>query len=188
MTFTSDHVTIEWRAKLAAQGRERSIACGWSDERVELLKTLWAAGLSCAQIAGRLGGVSRNAVIGKVHRLGLSGRVTTERAPRVRSAQPRQPKAPRQRPTRPLLTDELYQPLAMEDIAAPDMRPCGLLELDSARCRFPVGDPGDADFYFCGGSPLPERPYCAFHWRLTHTPATAPQSRAVRSALTELWR
>src|SRR5262245_65830850 len=61
----------------------------WNDERVELLKKLWADGLSASQIAGRLGGVTRNAVIGKVHRLGLSGRATTSRMkshrPRVRT-------------------------------------------------------------------------------------------------------
>src|SRR6185312_2025053 len=61
----------------------------WNDERVELLKKLWSDGLSASQIAGRLGGVTRNAVIGKVHRLGLSGRATTSRMkshrPRVRT-------------------------------------------------------------------------------------------------------
>ncbi|HDL16571.1 MAG TPA: GcrA cell cycle regulator, partial [Rhizobiales bacterium] len=58
----------------------------WTDDRVELLKKLWAEGLSASQIAGQLGGVTRNAVIGKVHRLGLSGRATTSRtkAPRTR--------------------------------------------------------------------------------------------------------
>ncbi len=58
----------------------------WTDDRVELLKKLWAEGLSASQIANRLGGVTRNAVIGKVHRLGLSGRTTTSRAkvPRTR--------------------------------------------------------------------------------------------------------
>ena len=58
----------------------------WNDERVELLKKLWADGLSASQIAGRLGGVTRNAVIGKVHRLGLSGRATTSR---MKSHRPR---------------------------------------------------------------------------------------------------
>src|SRR5262245_42598489 len=62
---------------------------GWNDERVDLLKKLWSDGLSASQIAGRLGGVTRNAVIGKVHRLGLSGRATTSRMkshrPRARS-------------------------------------------------------------------------------------------------------
>ena len=59
---------------------------GWTEERVELLKKLWSDGLSASQIAGRLGGITRNAVIGKVHRLGLAGRATTSRmrAPRLR--------------------------------------------------------------------------------------------------------
>ncbi|HBH40786.1 MAG TPA: GcrA cell cycle regulator, partial [Rhizobiales bacterium] len=52
----------------------------WTDERVELLKKLWTEGLSASQVAGRLGGVTRNAVIGKVHRLGLSGRATSSRS------------------------------------------------------------------------------------------------------------
>ena len=52
----------------------------WTEERVELLKKLWAEGLSASQIAGRLGGVTRNAVIGKVHRLGLAGRATSSRS------------------------------------------------------------------------------------------------------------
>ena len=71
----------------------------WNDERVELLKKLWADGLSASQIAGRLGGVTRNAVIGKVHRLGLSGRATTSRMkshrPRARSQTARRLMKPR---------------------------------------------------------------------------------------------
>jgi len=58
----------------------------WTDERVDLLKKLWSEGLSASQIAGRLGGVTRNAVIGKVHRLGLSGRATSTR---LKSLRPR---------------------------------------------------------------------------------------------------
>ncbi|MGZ5850479.1 MAG: GcrA family cell cycle regulator, partial [Methyloceanibacter sp.] len=64
----------------------------WNDERVELLKKLWAEGLSASQIASRLGGVTRNAVIGKVHRLGLSGRATSSRSA---SPRPRRVQAPR---------------------------------------------------------------------------------------------
>jgi GcrA cell cycle regulator len=60
----------------------------WTDERVELLKKLWSEGLSASQIAGELGGVTRNAVIGKVHRLGLSGRA---KAPQPQAARPKKP-------------------------------------------------------------------------------------------------
>src|SRR5581483_8070971 len=61
---------------------------GWTDERVELLKKLWSDGLSASQIAAELGGITRNAVIGKVHRLGLSGRAKSpsSAAPRPRKA------------------------------------------------------------------------------------------------------
>ena len=72
----------------------------WTDERVELLKKLWAEGLSASQIAGRLGGVTRNAVIGKVHRLGLSGRATSSRSS---SPRPRRTHVPRQHRTPSLL-------------------------------------------------------------------------------------
>ena len=68
----------------------------WTDERVELLKKLWAEGLSASQIAGRLGGATRNAVIGKVHRLGLSGRATSSRSS---SPRPRRTHVPRQHRT-----------------------------------------------------------------------------------------
>ena len=68
---------------------------GWTDERVELLKKLWNEGLSASQIAGRLGGVTRNAVIGKVHRLGLSGRVTPTRTLGTRRPRTRTATAPR---------------------------------------------------------------------------------------------
>ena len=73
----------------------------WTDERIELLTKLWAEGHSASQIAGRLGGVTRNAVIGKVHRLGLPGRTTTSRAktPRTR----RRPAQPRNSAARPQL-------------------------------------------------------------------------------------
>ena len=69
----------------------------WTDERVELLKKLWSDGLSASQIAAHMGGVTRNAVIGKVHRLGLSGRAKTSTAP----AQPR-PRKPARPPSHPM--------------------------------------------------------------------------------------
>src|SRR6516164_9885922 len=81
----------------AAIARAGELGMAWNDERVELLKKLWSDGLSASQIAGRLGGVTRNAVIGKVHRLGLSGRATSSRSssPRPRRAHvPRQNRAP----------------------------------------------------------------------------------------------
>ncbi|HZA02511.1 MAG TPA: GcrA family cell cycle regulator, partial [Hyphomicrobiaceae bacterium] len=91
----------------------------WTDERVELLKKLWSEGLSASQIAGRLGGVTRNAVIGKVHRLGLSGRATTSRMkthrPRPRVA------ATTKRLAKPRFTSVETSPLRA--LYAPDAEP-----------------------------------------------------------------
>src|SRR6185436_6426840 len=86
-------------AKFRRSAHRENQGMAWNDERVELLKKLWSDGLSASQIAGRLGGVTRNAVIGKVHRLGLSGRATTSRMkshrPRVRAQTARRLMKPR---------------------------------------------------------------------------------------------
>ena len=123
----------------------------WTDERVELLKKLWADGLSASQIAAELGGITRNAVIGKVHRLGLSGRAksTSSAAPRprkVRSA------SHMLRIGRASIRGNtaLAHAYDIEAEAEPELIdniiPIGqrrtLLELNEQTCRWPVGDPG----------------------------------------------
>ena len=133
----------------------------WNDERVELLKKLWADGLSASQIAGRLGGVTRNAVIGKVHRLGLSGRATTSRMkshrPRVRSqnAAKRLMKPRFANVGNPALRQlylgdtEPYTPPA-EELVIPMNERKYIQTLTEVSCRWPIGDPQLADFHFCG--------------------------------------
>jgi GcrA cell cycle regulator len=68
------------------------------------------------------------------------------------------------------------------------MRPCGLIELSAGRCRFPVGDPGDPGFFYCGGDATRDKPYCAYHCAIAYTAPLGPRSTAKKSALTELWR
>ncbi len=158
----------------------------WTDERVELLKRLWAEGLSASQIANRLGGVTRNAVIGKVHRLGLSGRATTSRVkatrPRKRraTAPPRRP-TPMHYPTQggaALKAD--IEPVAGEDIVPvavlveelyipPDKR-ASILTLNESMCRWPIGDPNDEDFHFCGRDSTVGVPYCDYHSGVAYQP------------------
>jgi GcrA cell cycle regulator len=156
----------------------------WNDERVEALKKLWADGLSASQIAGRLGGVTRNAVIGKVHRLGLAGRATTSRMkshrPRVRSQSVK-----RLMKTRPMvnignpafrslyLADEPYVPPA-EDLVIPINERKYIQTLTETCCRWPIGDPQQPDFHFCGKSKVPGLPYCEVHARRAFQP---PQAR-----------
>ena len=156
----------------------------WNDERVELLKKLWADGLSASQIAGRLGGVTRNAVIGKVHRLGLSGRATTSRMkshrPRVRSQTARRLMKPRfSNIGNPALRQlylgdaEPYTPPA-EELVIPLNERRSIQTLTETCCRWPIGDPQIADFHFCGRKKVTGLPYCEFHARRAFQP---PQPR-----------
>ncbi|WP_407157818.1 GcrA family cell cycle regulator [Bradyrhizobium sp. STM 3557] len=154
----------------------------WSDDRVEQLKKLWEAGLSASQIAAELGNVTRNAVIGKVHRLGLSGRAKSPAttAPRQRKATPR-PAQQMMRVARPVSRGNTALAHVFEIEVEPDpvtfdnVVPMGqrrsLLELNEATCHWPVGDPSSPDFFFCGGKALSGLPYCAQHSRLAYQPA-----------------
>ena len=96
----------------------------WTDERVEKLKKLWSEGLSASQIAAQLGGVSRNAVIGKVHRLGLSGRAAPSQPsrPAFRAARPRATQAP----SAPRRIEPAPRPVAVAQPSAPAPRPAVL--------------------------------------------------------------
>src|SRR5690606_6783355 len=135
----------------------------WTDERVERLRKLWADGLTASQIASALGGVSRNAVIGKVHRLGLPGRAKPAPAAQPRPRKPSRPhthSAPAPSP-RPMIAGNTA--LKAEPVAAapPEPEPpplevvpigerATILTLNEHTCKWPVGDPGSPDFFFCG--------------------------------------
>lgn len=158
----------------------------WSDERVELLKKLWADGLSASQIAGELGGVTRNAVIGKVHRLGLSGRAKSPSAsaprPAVRkpaASAPRHPTAPRpaSRGNTALATAPAAEarpapkPLPQDDVVVPMSPRVTIMELRESMCRWPLGDPTTSEFRFCGASCGIGTPYCTYHARIAYQPS-----------------
>jgi GcrA cell cycle regulator len=156
----------------------------WNDERVDLLKKLWADGLSASQIASRLGGVTRNAVIGKVHRLGLSGRATTSR---MKSHRPRARAQASKRLMKPrfanvgsaalrqlyLADSEPYVPPAEELVIPPSERKY-IQTLTETCCRWPIGDPQHTDFHFCGKKKVTGLPYCEHHARRAFQP---PQPR-----------
>jgi GcrA cell cycle regulator len=155
----------------------------WTEERVELLKRLWADGLSASQIATQLGGVTRNAVIGKVHRLNLSGRAkpatSSPRPRKARAAQPHRhaagarafvsgntalkihaPPVPRRAPA----------PVPIEDLVVPISLKVSLLALNDQMCKWPIGDPGSEGFHFCGHRNFNGLPYCEYHSRLAYQP------------------
>lgn len=153
----------------------------WTDDRVEQLKKLWEAGLSASQIAAELGNITRNAVIGKVHRLGLSGRAKSpsSAAPRQRKVRPAQHMMRINRPVSRGNTALAHafeveaepDPIAYDNVVPMSQR-LNLLELNESTCHWPVGDPGSPDFFFCGGKALNSLPYCAHHSRVAYQPAS----------------
>lgn len=172
---------------------------GWTDDRVTLLKRLWTDGLSASQIAKQLGGVTRNAVIGKVHRLGLAGRATPSRpvkriaTPIVR-VRPVAPAAPApilsvsEKPAVQPCIQNVEQPstihVARPTKATPrpkrDGQIIGVLELGPNMCKWPIGDPGDTDFGFCGGHCISAAVYCEEHAAIAFQPAMARRPGVTR--------
>lgn len=166
----------------------------WTEERVELLKKLWADGLSASQIAAQLGGVSRNAVIGKVHRLKLSGRArSTSSAPRAKKS-PRAGAAGRSRTggrtvSAPTIGATALKPQfqtitvaepelnPIEDVVAPTPLKLKLVELSDKTCKWPIGDPLTDEFCFCGHDSDENSPYCSYHARLAFQPAAERRKR-----------
>lgn len=157
----------------------------WTEFRVEELKRMWTEGMSASQIARQLGaGATRNAVIGKLHRLGLSGRTPPARAANARPRRPSQPS----HPSRPgLMPTAGATALKPQFDAKPSPRPepapepirlvdtprgerVSILMLSDKTCRWPIGDPGSEDFCFCGAAPRPGGPYCAHHARIAYQP------------------
>jgi GcrA cell cycle regulator len=163
----------------------------WTDERVELLRKLWADGLSASQIAAQLGGVSRNAVIGKVHRLKLSARGRATAAPvRQKKAAStstgtkvasRAASVTRPMPTSigatALQTMFEAEPVArqvlrpVENVVVPISRRLTLIQLSERTCKWPNGDPLTEDFNFCGNDAQESGPYCTYHSRIAFQPA-----------------
>jgi GcrA cell cycle regulator len=150
---------------------------GWTDERVETLKKLWQDGLSASQIAKQLGGVTRNAVIGKVHRLGLSGRAAPSKPARPAFKPPRPARAAAAAPTPPRrIAAEPAATSATPAVPAPrDVEEAPgtatVLTLGAHMCKWPIGDPSLESFTFCGRRTGGEGPYCNEHARVAYQPA-----------------
>ncbi len=191
----------------------------WTEERVDKLKELWNEGMSASQIAKVLGGVTRNAVIGKVHRLGLSNRGAA--APggetEAKAAEPAKPKAakaakpaaaakaaptaaaqqaqppapaPTTRRTAPVIRDATQPrapgaPTPEEEAARATLaeiekfaKRVSLLDLTERTCKWPIGDPTDDDFAFCGLPCVPGKPYCENHVAVAFQPMSSRRDRA----------
>jgi len=138
----------------------------WNDEKVAKLKELWGKGNTASQIAEIIGGISRNAVIGKAHRLNLSSKIKTRNTPSNQNFQnnsevddAKQKKGRRSK----------FQSLIIEKDFEPE-NPKKLEELDESSCKWPVGHPEEASFYFCGRSSLKDFSYCKLHLLYAYQP------------------
>lgn len=167
-------VPVNLTATISSGSSEGGARMSWTDERVDQLRSLWTEGLSASQIARVLGdGITRNAVIGKVHRLGLAGRAAPARIDR-----PRLPSAPRvhfrvREPELPVVEEE---PLKLDDGSF-----VGVLAINDRMCRWPIGDPSGDEFHFCGRNPKSGSPYCEAHARKAYQPQQVRDRRRMAS-------
>tara|TARA_Y100000591_G_scaffold282197_1_gene262402 strand:- start:15 stop:509 length:495 start_codon:yes stop_codon:yes gene_type:complete len=138
----------------------------WTDEKVSKLKELWGKGNTASQIAEIIGGISRNAVIGKAHRLNLSAKIKTRTATSNKSfessMEENRIKSKRGRKSK-------FKSLIIEKDFEPE-NPKQLEELDENSCKWPIGHPDEKNFYFCGRSSLKDFSYCKLHLLYAYQP------------------
>jgi GcrA cell cycle regulator len=138
----------------------------WTEEKVAKLKELWGKGSTASQIAEIIGGISRNAVIGKAHRLNLSAKIKTRTATsnesfkNSRSDNNIKSKRGRRSKFKSLLIEKNFEP----------ENPKTLEELDEKSCKWPIGHPNEKSFYFCGRSSLKDFSYCKLHLLYAYQP------------------
>ena len=146
----------------------------WTPEREHKLKELWKKGHTASQIAGLLGDTTRNAVIGKAHRLNLQARATSRKSTHKVNTENNNPPAKAQKlgkkaRFRALLLDKNFEP----------ENPKKLEELTDKTCRYPNNHPGDENFYFCGRKPFEKEVYCRLHLMLCFQPKNVKEEDMV---------
>ncbi len=138
----------------------------WTEEKVSKLKELWGKGNTASQIAEIIGGISRNAVIGKAHRLNLSAKIKTRTAASSKNfdenleATNVTSKRGRKSKFKSLIIEKDFEP----------ENPKQLEELDESSCKWPIGHPDEKNFYFCGRSSLKDFSYCKLHLLYAYQP------------------
>ncbi|MDB2311581.1 hypothetical protein N9V14_01895 [Candidatus Pelagibacter bacterium] len=138
----------------------------WNEEKVEKLKELWGKGSTASQIAEIIGGISRNAVIGKAHRLNLSSKIKTRN---TSSSQNFDNSLEENSSKQKVGRKSKFKSLIIEKDFEPE-NPKKLEELDESSCKWPVGHPEEESFYFCGRSSLKDFSYCKLHLLYAYQP------------------
>ncbi len=153
----------------------------WTDEKVTKLKELWGKGNTASQIAEIIGGISRNAVIGKAHRLNLSAKIKTRSTSINKNygnsiqGNNYQPKKVRKSKFKSLIIEKDFEP----------ENPKQLEELDENSCKWPIGHPDEKNFYFCGRSSLKDFSYCKLHLLYAYQPKGKKEDVSDKEAVPE---
>ena len=154
---------------------------GWTEEKVLKLKELWGKGNTASQIAEIIGGITRNAVIGKAHRLNLSAKIKTRSAASSKNfdnnIEEKNTLSKKGRKNR-------FKSLIIEKDFEPE-NPKQLEELDEKSCKWPIGHPDEKKFYFCGRSSLKDFSYCKLHLLYAYQPKGKKEDVADKDEIPE---
>jgi GcrA cell cycle regulator len=153
----------------------------WNEEKVAKLKELWGKGSTASQIAEIIGGISRNAVIGKAHRLNLSAKIKTKAAT---SNQDFENSLVEKTSKNIRIRKSKFKSLIIEKDFEPE-NPKQLEELDESSCKWPIGHPDENSFYFCGRSSLKDFSYCRLHLLYAYQPKGKKEEAAEKEEVPE---
>lgn len=146
----------------------------WTPERIALLKELWSEGLTASQVAEAMGGMTKNAVLGKLNRLKVPERPARPRVKKLANKAPKvlpwtgQARAP---------VEQRQKPHQVKDEPAPTWKLVSLEALEAHQCRFPLGEPSTPGFGFCGCRTVPGASYCELHFKRCYVSYTPIRER-----------
>lgn len=146
-------------------------ALEWTPDRIKILIAHWEEGLPTSEIGRRLG-VTKNSVVGKVHRLGLKKRQSPIRKSATGTTAPKKLKAKTK-----VAVKTQQAPVAAPKVSRPTGEVISLEELTGSMCCWPEGEPGTEDFYFCGEAAIPDKPYCAPHCERAYVKVTKDKKK-----------
>ena len=153
----------------------------WTEDKVNKLRELWGKGKTASQIAEIIGGISRNAVIGKAHRLNLSAKIKNRSQTykkideNIDAGQNDKPKKGRRNRFKSLIIEKDFEP----------ENPKQLEELDENSCKWPIGHPNEKTFYFCGRSSLKDFSYCKLHLLYAYQPKGKKEDAVEKNEIPE---